>query len=213
MWCSARASGQRGKSAALSRSASRALKGPEKVAANAPARAKTLKEILTSLGPTFIKVGQALSIRSDLLSPVYCETLAELQDAVPPFPSDEAKATITEELGLRDISDVFRELSPEPIASASLGQVYRGHLQPVLGGDEVTSFRCLSPPGDALEGKRPQRRSDRRLDEVAKSVGGGYCRLQMPLKLALAVRETVAGHRLGALEGRGVPTPGLLYNS
>ena len=54
---------------------------------------------------------------------------------------------------------------------------------------------------DALEGKgpqsRPQRRLGRRLEEVAKAVGGGYCWLQMPLKLALAVRETMAGHRLG----------------
>ena len=65
---------------------------------------------------------------------------------------------------------------------------------------------------DALEGKWPQRwpqqRLGRRLEEVAKAVGGGYCRLQMPLKLALAVRRTVAGHRLGALEkggGGGLP--------
>ena len=63
------------------------------------------------------------------------------------------------------------------------------------------------PPRDAVEGKgpqrRPQRRSGRRLEEVAKAVGGGYCRLQMPLRLALGVRGTVAGHRLGALEGGG----------
>ena len=60
---------------------------------------------------------------------------------------------------------------------------------------------------DALEGKGPQRGSQarlgRRLEEVAKAVGGGYCRLQMPLRLALAIRGTVAGHRLGALEGGG----------
>ena len=49
----------------------------------------------------------------------------------------------------------------------------------------------------------PQRRSGRRLEEVAKAVGGGYFRLQMPLKLGLGVRGTVAGHRLGALEGGG----------
>ena len=62
-------------------------------------------------------------------------------------------------------------------------------------------------PRDALEGegphRRPQKRLDRRLQEVAKAVGGGYCRLQMLLRLALAVRETVAGHRLAALEGGG----------
>ena len=65
----------------------------------------------------------------------------------------------------------------------------------------------LQAPGDALEGKgpqrRPQKRLDRRLAGVAKAVGAGYCRLQMPLRLALGVRETVAGHRLGALEGGG----------
>ena len=65
---------------------------------------------------------------------------------------------------------------------------------------------------DALEGKGPQRppqkRSGRRLEEVAKAVGGGYCRLRMPLRLAVAVRRTVAGHRLGSLEGsRGSPPP------
>ena len=59
----------------------------------------------------------------------------------------------------------------------------------------------------ALEGKGPQRRPkerlDGRLEEVAEAVGGGYCRLQMPLSLAPGVRETVAGHRLGALERGG----------
>ena len=60
---------------------------------------------------------------------------------------------------------------------------------------------------EVFEGKGPQRlpqqRLDRRLEEVAKGVGGGYCRLQMPLRPALGVRETVAGHRLGALRGGG----------
>ena len=55
--------------------------------------------------------------------------------------------------------------------------------------------------------RRPQRHLGRRLEEVAKAVGGGYCRLQMPLRLALAVRETVAGHGLGALEGGVTPPP------
>ena len=60
---------------------------------------------------------------------------------------------------------------------------------------------------DAVEGQRPQRRPQqrlgRRLEEVAKAVGGGYCRLQMPLKPALGVRETAARHTLGVLEGGG----------
>ena len=49
----------------------------------------------------------------------------------------------------------------------------------------------------------PQRQLDRRLEEVAKAIGGGYCRLQMPLTLALGVRDTVAGHKLGGLKGGG----------
>ena len=60
---------------------------------------------------------------------------------------------------------------------------------------------------DVLEGKGPRRMPqklfDRRLEEGAKAVGGGYCQLQMPLSLALAVRGTAAGHRLGGLEGGG----------
>ena len=64
---------------------------------------------------------------------------------------------------------------------------------------------------DALEGKgpqrRPQQRLDRRLEEVAKAVGGGYCRVQMRLKLALGVRETVAGCRLGGLGRLGATLP------
>ena len=66
--------------------------------------------------------------------------------------------------------------------------------------------------GGALERKvlqrRPQRQSNRRLEGVAKAVGGSYCRLQMPLQPALAAKETGAGHRLGPLDGGGgVPPP------
>ena len=70
----------------------------------------------------------------------------------------------------------------------------------------VGSAVLATAPRAALDGKgpwrRPQKRLDKRLEEVAKAVGGGYCRLHMPLKLAFAVRETVAGHRLGTV-GRG----------
>ena len=78
----------------------------------------------------------------------------------------------------------------------------------------VLKYEAFTPylPQDTLEGKGPPRRSqrrlDRRLEEVAKAVGGGYCRLQMLLKLALAVREAVTGHRLGVPEGgAGYPPP------
>ena len=70
---------------------------------------------------------------------------------------------------------------------------------------------CVWGGRAALEGKgperRPQRRLGRRLEEVAKAVGGDYCRLQMPLKLAIGVRGTVAGHSLGARGGGGTSPP------
>ena len=73
----------------------------------------------------------------------------------------------------------------------------------------MASASCTPPTRDASEGEGPQRRSqqqrDKRLEDVVEAVGGGYCRLQMPLKPALAVRGTVAGHRLGALEGGDLP--------
>ena len=73
----------------------------------------------------------------------------------------------------------------------------------------VAPLRWLVHPEarDALEGKGPQRRLGRRLEEVAKAVGGGYCWLQMPWRPALGVGETVAGPRLGALEGGGGTFP------
>ena len=64
-------------------------------------------------------------------------------------------------------------------------------------GEPQGCIRREGPP------RQPQRRLGRRLEEVAKAVGGGYCRLQMPLRLALGVRGTVAGHGLGALGGVG----------
>ena len=79
------------------------------------------------------------------------------------------------------------------------------------GGGQRTSKRSALRP-DRLEGcvhgpqRRPQRRLDRQLEEVAKAVGGGYCQLQMPLKLAFAVMGTSAGHILGALKA-GLPRP------
>ena len=74
------------------------------------------------------------------------------------------------------------------------------------GGWEKWPKNGSNPPArDALEGEGPQRRPqkplDRRSEEVSKAVGGGYCQLEMSLRLALGVRETVAGHRLGALAG------------
>ena len=87
-------------------------------------RARHLRKILTRLGPTFIKVGQALSTRPDLIKPDFLDELIKLQDQLPPFSSDRAFDIIERELGMR-LGDAYREISPQPVAAASLGQVYK----------------------------------------------------------------------------------------
>jgi predicted unusual protein kinase regulating ubiquinone biosynthesis (AarF/ABC1/UbiB family) len=96
-------------------------------------RAVQLRELLTKLGPAYIKIGQALSTRPDLVPPVYLEELTKLQDQLPPFPNEIAYQFIEEELGAIP-EEIYAEISAEPIAAASLGQVYKGKLKT---GEEV----------------------------------------------------------------------------
>ena len=96
-------------------------------------RAIQLRQLLTRLGPTFIKVGQALSTRPDLIRQDFLNELVKLQDQLPAFDNVLAYRVITSELG-SPVSEIFSELSAEPVAAASLGQVYRGRLH---SGEEV----------------------------------------------------------------------------
>ncbi|MDF5736387.1 MULTISPECIES: ABC1 kinase family protein [unclassified Nostoc] len=96
-------------------------------------RATQLRVLLTQLGPAYIKIGQALSTRPDLVPPVYLEELTRLQDQLPPFANEIAYQFIKEELGAPP-EEVYAELSAHPIAAASLGQVYKGKLKT---GEEV----------------------------------------------------------------------------
>lgn len=99
-----------------------------RVAENQRRRAIQLRELLTRLGPAYIKIGQALSTRPDLVPTLYLEELTLLQDQLPPYPNEIAYQFIEEELGDRP-EQIYAELSPQPIAAASLGQVYKGKLK------------------------------------------------------------------------------------
>ena len=90
-------------------------------------RAAELRKTIVSLGPFFIKLGQALSIRPDILSPKAMVELQQLCDKVPCFDSKLAMETIRQELG-RPHTEIFSTITPEPVAAASLGQVYRATL-------------------------------------------------------------------------------------
>ena len=99
-----------------------------KTSENSVKRAIQLREIVTSLGPAYIKLGQALSIRPDILSPQAMTELQKLCDKVPSFDNKIAFDTLERELGCK-WQDIYSELGPDPVAAASLGQVYKGKLK------------------------------------------------------------------------------------
>lgn len=95
--------------------------------------ARSLRRALEEGGVTFVKLGQLLSTRADLLPPVFVEELGKLQDQVAPARADAVWAVLAEELG-GSPDDVFAEFDPEPLAAASVAQVYRARLR---GGEDV----------------------------------------------------------------------------
>src|SRR5687767_9519223 len=111
----------------------RGAEGSARKEARLEKQAGWMRESLIDLGPTFIKIGQALGTRADLLPLAYVKELATLQDQVPAFSTADAFARIESELG-RPLHDLYPEIDSEPIAAASLGQVYRARLST---GEEV----------------------------------------------------------------------------
>ena len=131
-------------------------------------RAEQLRNILIRLGPTFIKVGQALSTRPDLVRVDYLAELEKLQDQLPPFSTELAFAIVESDLGA-PLEDLFAEISPRPIAAASLGQVYQARLR---SGEAV-----------AVKVQRPELLPTLTLDLYLMRLGAGALSPFLPLNL------------------------------
>jgi predicted unusual protein kinase regulating ubiquinone biosynthesis (AarF/ABC1/UbiB family) len=144
----------------------KAVEGDD-TAASDPAAAEAFARDLECLGPTFIKLGQILSTRADLLPPAYLDALARLQDHVEPFPFEEVERTIREELGVR-ISSAFAEFDELPIAAASLGQVHRA----VLRGGRAVAVKVQRPGVRERVGK--DLAALREIAVVIDRIGGAY---------------------------------------
>jgi len=135
---------------------------------NQPKRAREIRKIITTLGPAYIKVGQALSTRPDLIRKDFLDELTKLQDQLPPFPNHIAFNII--ESGLeQSISEVYREFSPDPVAAASLGQVYKAVLH---SGETV-----------AVKVQRPNLRPKLSLDLYLMRLLAGWVGPWLPLNL------------------------------
>lgn len=139
---------------------------------NSAKRAAELREVLTTLGPTFVKLGQALSVRPDIVGAEAMNELRALCDAVPSFPNQVAFSMMEEELG-RPVHEMYEDISDSPIAAASLGQVYKARLRE--NGEEV-----------AIKVQRP--------DMLRKVSLDLYC-MKRVAKLAESVQNTFTAAR------------------
>ena len=118
----------------------RLLPRGERARARARLQGRILRRVLTTLGATFIKLGQVLSTRPDLLEPEVIDELKQLQDKLPPFSFERARRQIEGDLG-GPVEQHFAEIEPAPVAAASVAQVHRGRL----ADGRVVAVKVLRP--------------------------------------------------------------------
>mgnify|MGYP001501478998 FL=1 len=116
------------------------LTGQLKKESKARFRAKQLTNLLVELGPAFVKAGQALSTRPDIIPVILLEELSELQDQLPGFDGNKAMELIEEDLN-KKIDEIFLTIDKDPISAASLGQVHKG----VLKNKEIVAVKVQRP--------------------------------------------------------------------
>ena len=116
------------------------LTGQLKKESKARFRAKQLTNLLVELGPAFVKAGQALSTRPDIIPVILLEELSELQDQLPGFDGNKAMELIEEDLN-KKINEIFLTIDKDPISAASLGQVHKG----VLKNKEIVAVKVQRP--------------------------------------------------------------------
>ncbi|PYI87739.1 MAG: ABC transporter, partial [Verrucomicrobia bacterium] len=173
------------------------------------AKADELAEDLEKLGPTFVKLGQLLSTRVELMPRPYLDALSRLQDKVEPFGFDEVEKIVTSEIGVR-LSRAFSDFDVRPVASASLGQVHLARLRderpvavkvqrPNIREQMVEDLEALEEIAEFLDkrtefGKRYEFR--RMLEELRKSLMRELDYRQEAQNLAVFREHLKAFHRL-----------------
>lgn len=149
-----------------------------------------LRLALQSLGPVWIKFGQMLSTRRDLLPAALVDELTILQDKVAPFPGEQAQALIEQALGLTDISELFSQFELTPLASASIAQVHTAQLQQTDGSQADVVIKVIRP------GIRKQILADLALMDSLAMMAARF----LPDGKRLRPREVVAEYRKTILD-------------